>query len=234
MGNILIIGASGGIGLATAQQLINEGHTVYGTYNNNTNLLNEYPDIHWLHLNLNDLENIQINEQLPEQIDGYFYAVGKVNLKPFNRINLNDFIDDYKIQTLGAIAVLQKILPNLKRSQQASVVFCSSVAAKVGFPFHALLGSSKGAIEGLVKSLSAEYAPAIRFNAIAPSITATKLTEQFINTPEKRSVQDTKHPLKRIGEAADNAQLASFLLTAKSSWITGQIINIDGGISAIK
>ncbi len=234
MGNILIIGASGGIGLATALQLQNEGHNVYGTYFKNEQVVSEYPLINWLPLDLSNLDSLHWIEKLPEQLDGLFYAVGKVTLKPFNRISLQDFLEDYKLQTLGAIHVVQQVLSHLKKSNQASVVFCSSVASQIGFPFHALIGSSKGAIEGVTKSLAAEYAPTIRFNAIAPSITATKLTAQFINSPEKRAIQDSKHPMKRIGETEDVAQLASFLLSNKSAWMTGQIIPMDGGISAIK
>lgn len=233
MGNFVIIGASGGIGLATAKQLQAAGHNVFGTYNNSAAVCQQC-DIHWSQLSIENLDNTDWHSHLPEVIDGIFYAVGKVNLKPFNRLTTQDFIYDLQIQTFGAIQIVQKLLPNLKRSQNASVLFCSSVAANIGFPFHALIGVSKGALEGLTKSLAAEYAPVIRFNCIAPSITATALTDNFINTEEKKLAQAQKHPLKKIGTAEDIANLATFLLNGTSGWMTGQVIHLDGGISTIK
>lgn len=233
MGNYVIIGASGGIGLATASKLKESGHTIYGTYNNNQAACSNI-DINWTHLSIDQIDQTDWFNNLPEVIDGVFYAVGKVNLKPFHRLTTQDFINDLQVQTFGAIQVVQKLLPNLKRSPQASVVFCSSIAANLGFPFHALIGVSKGALEGLTKSLAAEYAPLVRFNCIAPSITATRLTENFINTEEKKTAQAQKHPLKKIGTAEDIANLASFLLNDTSGWMTGQVLHLDGGISTIK
>jgi NAD(P)-dependent dehydrogenase (short-subunit alcohol dehydrogenase family) len=233
MGNFVIIGASGGIGNATAQLLHNAGHNVFGTYHNNLEISNQ-SSINWIQLSIENIETTDWTSTLPEVIDGVFYAVGKVNLKPFHRLSIQDFIQDLQIQTFGAIQVVQKLLPHLKRSPNASVVFCSSVAANIGFPFHSLIGVSKGALEGLTKSLAAEYAPSVRFNCVAPSITSTKLTEGFINTEEKKLAQAQKHPLKKIGTAEDIANLANFLLNDTSGWITGQILHIDGGISTIK
>ena len=129
---------------------------------------------------------------------------------------------------------MQQILPNLKKSDSASILFFSTVAVQTGFNYHTQVAASKGAIEGLTKSLSAELAPKIRVNAIAPSITDTPLASKFLNSTDKVSANSDRHPLKRIGSPDDIANMASFLLSEESSWITGQILKVDGGISSIK
>lgn len=143
-------------------------------------------------------------------------------------------MQDYQKQTVAAIQILQQSLSALKASDQASVVMFSTVAVQTGFPFHALVSSSKGAIEGLTKALSAEWAPKIRVNAIAPSITDTPLASNLLSTPEKKDANAQRHPLKAVGEAEDIAKLAAFLLKEDSRWITGQVHHIDGGISSLK
>jgi len=227
----LIIGSSSGIGASLAKQLIAEGHQVYGTYHKNStppaqgftgwqslNVLEEHPDFSFL----------------PEAIDGLVYCPGAINLKPFARIKLDDFVSDYHLQVIGAVKVLQACLPKLKNSQQPSVVLFSTVAVQTGFSFHSVVASSKGAIEGLTKALAAEFAPKIRVNCIAPSITDTPLSAALLNTYEKKEANAQRHPLKKIGKPEDLANLASFLLSEKSSWITGQVIHSDGGISTLK
>jgi NAD(P)-dependent dehydrogenase (short-subunit alcohol dehydrogenase family) len=145
-----------------------------------------------------------------------------------------DFLTDYQINSLGAVAFTQAYLPNLKQSTHASIVFISTVAVAVGMPFHASISMAKGAIEGLTKSLAAELAPGIRVNCIAPSLTDTPLSEKFINTPEKLEASQKRNPLKKVGEAKEVAHVISFLLSDKSSWMTGQIIAVDGGMSNLK
>ena len=132
------------------------------------------------------------------------------------------------------IKILQRILPSLKKSDAASVLFFSTVAVQTGFNFHTQVGTSKGAIEGLTKSLAAEWAPKIRVNAIAPSITNTPLTAKLLNSDDKIAANAARHPLKKVGLPEDVANAASFLLSEESSWVTGQIISVDGGISSIK
>lgn len=171
----------------------------------------------------------------PEVIDGLVYAPGSINLRPFKRLTEDDFKKDFEINVLGAVKCIQKLLPHLKKSEHASVVLFSSVAAKLGMPFHAFVSASKSAVEGLTKSLAAELsAEKIRVNAIAPSLTDTKLVSQLLSTPEKRDASGKRHPLQRVGNAVEMAKMTEFLLSADSSWITGQIIGIDGGLGSIK
>jgi NAD(P)-dependent dehydrogenase (short-subunit alcohol dehydrogenase family) len=231
MQNQMIIGASSGIGRALAQLLVNEGHRVYGTFNKTTE---NRPEglTGYTHLNVLD-ENPDFSF-LPENIDGLVYCPGAVNLKPFARIKPEDFISDYQLQLVGAVKVVQACLPKLKNSSQASVVLFSTVAVQTGFNFHSLVASSKGAVEGLTKALAAEFAPKIRVNCIAPSITNTPLAGTLLNTDEKKDANAQRHPLKKIGQPEDLANLAAFLLSEKSSWITGQVLHADGGMSSLK
>jgi NAD(P)-dependent dehydrogenase (short-subunit alcohol dehydrogenase family) len=159
---------------------------------------------------------------------------GSIQLKPFKTFSKKDFLYDFNLNVLGATECLKKYLPNLLLSKNASVVLMSSVAVTVGMPFHALVSSSKGALEGLTKSLAAEFSPNIRVNAMSPSLTETPLAEKFLNTEEKRKAGAERHPMKQIGEAEDVAALISFLLSPQSKFITGQIIKADGGMSSIR
>ncbi|MBU3677578.1 MAG: SDR family oxidoreductase [Chitinophagaceae bacterium] len=231
MANYLIIGASGGIGQALCEQLLQAGHHVWGTYNQHEMAARE--GLHPLHLNVME-EDATWLTQLPEQIDGIAYCPGSIKLLPFGRIQTNDFKHDYELQVLGAIRILQALFPRLKKSNQASVVLFSTVAAQTGMPFHALVATHKAAIEGLTRSLAAEWAPSIRVNAIAPSLTDTPLASSLLNTDEKRHAAAQRHPLKRIGEPKDIAAMAAFLLQEQSRFITGQILAVDGGLSSLK
>lgn len=231
MQSILIVGASSGIGKELTHQLISSGIRVYGTYNKTSIPLSEgnssfYP------LEVRD-ENLSL-DFLPDSLDGLVYCPGSVVLKPFSRIKPEEFVRDYELQVVGAVKVIQACLPRLKNSEQASIILFSTVAVQLGFNFHSLVSSSKGAVEGLTKALAAEFAPKIRVNCIAPSITDTPLAAGLLNSPEKRETNAQRHPLKKIGSPADVAGLAQFLLSAKASWITGQVFHADGGLSGIK
>ncbi len=230
MKNYLVIGASSGIGAATATQL-SETHKVYGTYCKNQPTISN-TNLSFHHLNVLD-ESYDLSF-LPDTVDGLVYCPGAINLKPFARINPNDFVEDYKLQVLGAIKIIQQCLPKLKNVESASIVLFSTVAVQTGFSFHSIVSSSKGAIEGLTKALSAELAPKIRVNCIAPSITQTPLANTLLSTPEKVEANAQRHPLKKVGTAQDIANAAVFLLTEQSAWVTGQIFHIDGGMSTIK
>jgi NAD(P)-dependent dehydrogenase (short-subunit alcohol dehydrogenase family) len=171
---------------------------------------------------------------LPEKIDGLVYCPGNIHLAPFHRIKPVDFLNDYTLQVVGAIQVIQAILPRLKAAETSSIVLFSTVAVQTGFNFHSQVAASKGAIEGLTRALAAEFAPTIRVNAIAPSITNTPLASKFLSSPEKIQANAERHPLKKIGNAEDLAEMALFLLSNKAAWITGQIMHVDGGISVIR
>ena len=229
MKNILVIGGSTGIGLQLVKN-ISANNRVYATYNQH--LVNDFD--HATFHSLNVLDSQFDLGFLPETIDGIAYCVGAINLKPFARISEDDFINDYKKQVGGAIRIIQTLLPKLKMAEQASIVLFSTIAVQTGFPFHTLVASSKGAIEGLTKALAAEFAPKIRVNCIAPSITDTPLAAALLNTDEKKMANAQRHPLKQVGEASDIAGMAEFLLTEKSKWITGQIFHVDGGMSTLK
>jgi NAD(P)-dependent dehydrogenase (short-subunit alcohol dehydrogenase family) len=229
MSNFLIIGGSTGIGAALAKELSTQ-HKVYATYNahevsNTQNITYTKYDV------LNDEFAIA---DLPEELHGVAYCPGAINLKPFARIKPEDFMNDYQLQVIGAVKVIQAILPNLKKSGGASIVLFSTVAVQTGFNFHTVVSSSKGAIEGLTRALAAEFAPTIRVNAIAPSITNTPLASALLNTEDKIQANAQRHPLKAIGAAEDIASLAAHLLSDKAKWITGQIFTIDGGMSALR
>jgi NAD(P)-dependent dehydrogenase (short-subunit alcohol dehydrogenase family) len=137
------------------------------------------------------------------------------------------------LQVLGAVNTIQSILPQLKATKNASIVFFSTVAVQKGFNFHSLVSSSKGAIEGLTRALAAELAPIIRVNAIAPSLTDTPLAKKLLSSDEKKAFHAKQNPLQKIGQPEDIADVAAFLLSDKSSWITGQVLHVDGGTSVI-
>jgi NAD(P)-dependent dehydrogenase (short-subunit alcohol dehydrogenase family) len=229
MGAYFIVGGSSGIGKSIHEKLSSEGHQVYSTYFKNEDHCSKD---HYYALDVTS-EDLDLTF-LPDSLDGVVYCPGAIDLKPFTRLKTTDIQADINLQVVGAVKVIQSALPKLKASGKGSIVLFSTVAVQTGFPFHAQVAISKGAIEGITRSLAAEFAPTIRVNAIAPSITNTPLAGKLLSSPEKIEANGQRHPLKRIGEASDIAELATFLLTDKSSWITGQIMHIDGGMSSVK
>ncbi len=229
MKTYLVIGGSNGIGKAVVDELkIN--NSVITTYNSNP--VESTDNAKYIHYDVMNADTVI--DFIPEKLDGLVYAPGSINLKPFARIKEEDFLKDYQLQVLGAIKIIQAALPALKASGNASIVLYSTVAVQTGFTFHSIVSASKGAIEGLTKALSAELAPTVRVNCIAPSITQTNLAGSILNTEEKIAANAQRHPLKKIGQPKDIAAATCFLLSDAASWTTGQILHIDGGMSSIR
>lgn len=231
MKNIVVVGAGRGIGLATVKALQTEN-----LFTISHQLTNELADFNTTFFPLDAAnDDLAVLIDLPEAIHGIVYCPGSINLRPFHRLTAQDFINDFQQNALGAIAVIQYLLPRLKKADGASVVLFSSVAVKIGMPFHTSIAASKGAIEGLAKSLAAELVTSkIRVNVIAPSLTDTPLASVLLNSDEKREAAAKRHPLNSIGSADEIGQLVAFLIQDNSRWITGQIIGVDGGIGSLK
>ena len=228
MKNILLIGGSYGIGLALAKELQFD-HKVFIASRTSENIA----DLNVTYIPFDAATDTLDITLLPESIDGLVYFPGSINLRPFRALKMEAFENDMQINFFNMVKVLQTVLPNLTASSQSSVVLFSSVAASMGMPFHSSIAAAKGAVEGFAKALAAEYAPKIRVNVIAPSLTDTPLANKFLNSDEKKEKSAQRKPLKKVGSAEDLAQTASFLLSEKSSWISGQIFHVDGGMSTL-
>ncbi|MCP4439514.1 MAG: SDR family oxidoreductase [Aureispira sp.] len=227
--NALIVGGSKGIGAALVKKMINSS-----TYDQIIILSRTKPDFEgdYTYISTDVSEDNLPDLDLP--IDALAYCPGSINLKPFKGLKHKDFSKDLEINLLSAIKVLQKYQSNLQQTEAASVVLFSTVAVQTGMPFHASIAAAKGAVEGLTRSLAAEWSPKIRVNAIAPSLTQTDLAARLLRNEKQLDAASQRHPLKRIGQAEDVANLAQFLLSDESSWITGLIHQIDGGMSGIR
>ncbi|NHE57189.1 SDR family NAD(P)-dependent oxidoreductase [Cyclobacterium plantarum] len=222
--NIVIIGGNSGIGGKVKELLEKEGANVFAFSKSKTGSGN-----------LDITSGFKEIEGIPEEVHGLVYCPGTINLKPFHRISLSDFQKDLEINYLGVVKVLQALQKPLKKSGNASVVLFSTVAVQTGMGFHSSIAGAKGAVEGLSRSLAAEWANAgIRVNTIAPSLTDTPLAEALLSSPEKKEAAGRRHPLGRHGNVNDMAEAVVFLLSEKSSWTTGQVLKIDGGLSSVR
>ena len=228
MKNILLIGGSTGIGYELSQKLKKDNNLFISTRDQGK--FND-PNIKTHEL---DLDKEFETDWLPEHLDGFIYLPGTINLRPFKGLKPSVFIEDFNINVMGCIKILQKVLPKIQAAENPSIVMFSTVAVKIGMPFHSSVSSSKGAIEGLTRSLAAEFAPKIRVNAIAPSILDTPLAEKFLNSETKLENSRNRHPMKEIGSPKDISEVVKFLLEDNSKWMTGQIIPFDGGMSSVK
>ncbi|MBK6264256.1 SDR family oxidoreductase [Marivirga sp. S37H4] len=228
--NFLIVGASSGIGLSLAKDLQNKGAHLYLASRSKPEITGDFSYIKL------DVANFDTElDKLPEELHGLVYCPGTINLKPFQRLKDEDFIRDFTINTLGAAKVIQKALKNLKAANGSSIVLFSTVAANSGLPFHASIAAAKGALQGLGLSLAAELAASkIRVNMIAPGLTDTPLAGNLLSTDEKKEASNKRHPLGRYGKPEDIARLAIFLLNSDSSWMTAQVIGLDGGMGNIR
>ncbi|QXP69119.1 SDR family oxidoreductase [Polaribacter sp. R2A056_3_33] len=226
MNKILVIGGSKGIGKAIIDSLIDENSII--------NISRTAPLLS--HTNLNHFNCDILTDDLPEidTIDTLIYCPGSINLKPISRLQLNDFREDFEINVIGAVKAIQHYLPSFKKGNKPSVLLFSTVAAKLGMPFHASVAAAKSAVEGLTKSLGAELAPLIRVNAIAPTVTDTELASKLLRN--ERMIENIKerHPLKKYLTPKEVADLASYLISEKASAISGQIFELDCGIVSFK
>jgi NAD(P)-dependent dehydrogenase (short-subunit alcohol dehydrogenase family) len=228
MKKYVIVGGSKGIGKETAELLAAEGHQV--TVFSRTPYEGPAHTIEWEEF---DVLEDSWEDQMPEDIDGLVYSVGSINLKPFRGLKTEVFEADFQLHVMGAIKALQAAYKNFNANSIPSVVLYSTVAVQRGMPFHATVSASKGAIEGLTRAIASEWAPKARINCIAPSLTDTPLAGKLLSTPEKKEAMGNNNPMKRVGEVNDIAEMTAFLLSDKSSWMTGQIIHIDGGQSVL-
>ena len=225
MKNILLIGGSHGIGEAIVNQLA-QTHSVIVASRTKENL-----PAGVIHIPFDVTSDALNDPQLPEQLDGFVYCPGSINLKPIKMLSEESFREDMEINFFGMVRVLKSILPRM--SDGSSMVLFSTVAVQTGMPFHTSVAAAKGAIEGFARSLAAEYAPKLRVNVIAPSLVDTPLAGRLLNNDTKRERMGERHPLKRVGTAEDIAKAAVYLLGTDSSWTTGQVLGVDGGLSAL-
>lgn len=228
MKNILIIGGSSGIGLALVD-LLSQEHRVFVASRTAETLTGK----NCTHLPFDAATDTLDASALPE-LHGFVYCPGTINLRPFKGLKPETFQADFELNVLGAIKALQTVGKNLAASAQASVVFYSTVAVQTGMPFHASVAVAKGALEGLTRSLAAEWAPKIRVNCIAPSLVNTPLADKFLNNDAKMEKASERHPMQRVGTPQEMAEATAFLLSEKSGWMTGQVLTIDGGIGTLK
>jgi len=220
MKHFLLVGASSAIAQSTKSALLDKGYEVTQLSRNQS---------------VSDYEITDYLSALPAidtRFDGIVYFPGSINLKPFRSLKLEDFQSDFNIHVLGAVNVLKTYQSNL--NEGASVVLISSVAATTGMPFHASVASVKAALEGFARSLAAEWAPKIRVNVVAPSLTLTPMAEKLTNSPEKIEAGAQRHPLKRLGNPSDLSNAITFLLGEESAWMTGQVLAVDGGMGKLK
>ncbi len=226
MKTLIIVGGSKGIGKAIAQKLLPTHYII--------NISRTAPD--YEHENLTHYSCDILTEALPpiEKADGLVYCPGSINLKPINRLSLDDFRADFEINVLGAVKSIQTYLDILKKGQNPSILLFSTVAAKLGMPFHASVAASKSAVEGLVKSLGAEMATTLRINAIAPTVTDTDLASKLLRNEKMIESITDRHPLKKFLKPDEVADMAEFLLSEKSASISGQIFELDCGIVTFK
>ncbi|MEJ2058313.1 MAG: SDR family NAD(P)-dependent oxidoreductase [Desulfofustis sp.] len=233
----LIYGGTGGIGSEIARSLADGQNEVFivGRDPEKAGNLTALPGIIYISADVTEdgcCENIM--ESVGPELDGLVYAVGSINLGSLRRLGADDFINDFKINALGAALAVKAALTALKKGENSSsVVLISSVAAVRGFSLHASVGMAKGAVSGLTLSLAAELAPRIRVNAIAPSLTETPLSEGLLTNPQAAESIAAQHAMKRLGRPKDIARMACFLLSAEADWLTGQVISVDGGRSTL-
>ena len=226
MKTIIIIGGSKGIGNAILNTMLNTHKVI--------NISRTKPS--QAHGNLTHYSCDVKTDALPdiENADALVYCPGSINLKPISRLSIDEFKEDFEINVIGAVKAIQKYMPILKNGQQPAIVLFSTVAAKLGMPFHASIATAKAGVEGLVKSLAAEFAPNIRINAIAPTVTDTELASKLLRNDKMVESLTERHPLKKILNPQEVAEMAVFLVSDKAASLSGQVFQLDCGIVTIK
>ena len=226
MKNFLIIGGTKGIGKAIVEEVI-EHNKITCLSRNNTD---------FVHKNYSHVKFDALSDDLPDldSIDCLIYCPGSINLKPISTLSLYDFRNDFELNVIGAVRAIKKYLPLLKKSETASILLFSTVATKLGMPYHASVSVAKSGIDGLVKTLGSELAPKVRINAIAPTITNTDLASKILRNEKVVENMVERHPLKMILSPKEVAKMASFLVSEDASSISGQIFNMDAGIVSFK
>jgi len=229
MKNIIVVGASSGVGAALKSKLEFSGFQVF------TAGRNQISSAGHIEFDANSTESFVYPIEWPTEVHGLVYCPGTINLKPVSRLTQKDLCADFQVNVVGFVNILQACLPALKRANGACIVVFSTVASNIGLSFHASIAAAKGGLQSMAISLASELAPnKIRVNVVAPSLTETPLAAALINTPEKIEASSKRHPLQRIGNVNDMASAAEYFLSDNASWITGQVLVVDGGLSKIK
>ena len=233
---IIILGGSGTIGSSIADEVLKNGFIPH-LIGRNANTVKEVAKKLNCPYNVIDVLNIEdlkkYLEDIKEDVFGLVYCVGSIDIKPLHMAKESEFINSYKLNTIGAVTSIKSLLPNLKKNN-GSILLFSSIAVQQGFANHSIISTAKGALEALTRSLAAELSPEIRVNCIAPSLTDSKMSQKMVSNETIRKAIENMHPIPKIGSGKDFADLASFLLGEKNNWITGQIFHIDGGRSTLR
>ena len=233
---IIIIGGSGTIGSSIAKEIINEGYYPHLIGRNITSLKSVSEELQCTYdiVDVTETNKLaQCLESYNDEIFGLAYCVGSINLKPLSFATEQDYIESFKLNTVGAILSIKSLQGSLKKNN-GSILLFSTIAVKQGFINHSIVSTSKGAIEGLTLSLAAELAPEIRVNCLAPSLTESNMSKQIISNENIKKAIENMHPIPKIGHADDYGKISAFLLSENNKWITGQIIHIDGGRSTLR
>ncbi|MBM3781145.1 MAG: SDR family oxidoreductase [Acidobacteria bacterium] len=231
-GTVIIYGATGGVGSAVARRLHQAGVPLHLVARQSAALESLATETDAT-CTVGDVRTPEVFAQATaaagESLAGLVYAVGTLSLKSLARVTADDILDDFRVHALSAALAVQAASAALKAHGAASVVLCSTVAVQTGFSNHTAVAMAKGAVEGLTRTVAAELAPAVRVNAVAPSLTRTPLTAGLLGNPQMVAAIEKAHPLARLGTAEDIAAAITFLLSADAAWVTGQVIGVDGG-----
>ena len=232
----LILGATGSIGSSLAKKVVADGGEVHLVGRDASSLSELASELNSTYtvcdvMEENFSEKI-FNDLGDTPINGLAYCVGSIDLKPIKMTKKSDYMQSFNLNLVSAIEIIRRASDSLKQNN-GSIVLFSTVAVRRGFTNHSIVASAKGAVEGLTVSLAAEFAPNIRVNCIAPSLTKSKISNFLLKNEKIADSIAKMHPLKRLGEGNDSSSVANFLLSESSSWITGQILGVDGGRSSL-